>query len=1327
MLSKQLIFAKLLMPEEKQDFRFYKKYHFRFDFFNEIFLTWPLILIIIHRFIIKFMLNHSNALPTQSFMAKLLFFLLALVPSYSVLMAQIPACPNDMLRDRFFMQNPTLQSNEDDMNLWIENETERLWQQRATNSLEKSGGPDEALYVIPIVVHIVHLPADAVGIGSNVSENRIYDAVNYLNDAYGNRNLYDPASGSDMKIQFCLAAQTPAGQASNGITRHSSLAYTTMDMAGAEDSLMKQQTGWDRDRYLNIWVVASIVDTDLGINNVAGYSSFPDHAGTNYDGVVIRQDYFGTDYINSKVVAHEIGHYFGLYHTFRGGCLNNTCLGQGDYVCDTPPDALSSATQSCTAINSCATDDDDHNSRNPFRPISAGGLGDVNDPIENYMDYGGYACQTHFTEGQKDRMRLVIELYRSDLVQSNGCQTIVSNDIGIADLVQPCLFGCGNDITVRLYNYGINTVNSATIGYQIDFGATVNFNWTGNLPSGQAIDVWIGALPPSLSQAKHTLQVFAASPNGLPDGTISNNSNTFDFYKINTFSLPFFEDFETATPSGKWLTVNNDNDITWAKANISSCSDNGNKTAWLNHYTYTATAQKDYFYTKLDLNNYENAVLSFSVAYARPNNNLSDKLRVAISTDCGFSFNEIYYKEGNQLATVVAFEPTSWQPNSCTQWRSETINLQKYVGNEVVLAFEAINFHANNLYIDNIAITGEVVSPCQIATSINVNNLTANSALLSWAGNGTQQFYNVRYRLQGTEQWTEIAGELSPLSLNDLYDNSTYEWQIQSLCGGGLSTDYGEVYTFTTPNDPCPIPYNLRIGYVDATMAIIDWDDPADATSYKVYFKPTGTSVLFGPFLTNESQYTLNGLTTGQNYTFQVVTVCNTFQSVEPVTLTFTPAPACNMPIGLIATNVTENSAILSWEGDDDAISYKVEYGILGSGFSNNINIGQQTHTLTGLNNQTLYEARVRTYCNGSYSDFSPSIVFQTGSPCTAPTNFQLAQVETDHAVVAWESVSSAAEYKVLFKRKGVILWDTLDVVGSAIAFENLESCTQYILKIRSVCNTTSSGYSPIFSFTTNDEEGYCCALAETSIYWWIDKVKFGALWENYSGNNGGYADFTAQQTLTFSKGQLYNFALTPGFSRKSGTRTWAMWIDYNANQQFEPNEQQYNVLATGASGGLGSANPYTSYGSIQIPNDAVLGPTRMRVLLRADVPSEVCGAYTSGEVEDYTIIIGPGKTADEYDSSNSNHAFRVTAHPNPASNSTQITCRGIEGDRAELTLFDFKGQILRQQTATARTGTYKALWTDFSLDGLPEGIYLLSVLDVLTGSSSFVKIVVVK
>jgi hypothetical protein len=253
---------------------------------------------------------------------------------------------------------------------------------------------------IPVVVHIIHNNGP-----ENLSDAQVQQAIAWLNQAFANQNYYNQGSGADVGIQFCLAKRTPDGEVTNGITRDQS-PLTELDIE-TEQLAMKNLNRWKPKEYVNIWLVKTICSTVTGCG-VSAYAYYPSYHGNNLDGIVAEYGHF-TSAAQVAILAHEMGHYFGLHHTFEGGCTNNNCLSDGDKVCDTPPDKSTSGIPCGQTANTCSSD------------TQSGFATDQFDMTWNFMDYGNLDCMHDFTEGQAGRMNFFLNGARKSLLSSKGC------------------------------------------------------------------------------------------------------------------------------------------------------------------------------------------------------------------------------------------------------------------------------------------------------------------------------------------------------------------------------------------------------------------------------------------------------------------------------------------------------------------------------------------------------------------------------------------------------------------------------------------------------------------------------------------------------------------------------------------------------------------------------------------------------------------------------------------------------------------------------------------------------------------------------------------
>ncbi len=390
------------------------------------------------------------------------------------------------------------------------------------------------IYTIPVVIHIIH-DGDAINTNvshqnENISDAQAASQVNVLNQDF--RKIFGTPGfgttgynrGVDCLINFVLAKQDPYGVLTTGI-EHINLGKASWSEEEI-DVLVKPETQWDPNRYLNMWCVKFSV-------NLLGYAQFPSNSNlsglnttggdANTDGIVINYDVMGTNAQNDgsfelnprfnigRTATHEIGHFLGLRHIW--GDIGN----REKKILD------------CTASDFCS--DTSQAGWENYDCIISDSCPDIsgNDMIENYMDYTNDACMNTFTAGQRTRMLAVMtnSPRRKELATSTTATPGFRKTLDAAlKIMSISTSGCDATFTpsIKIENKGTTNLQTVSISYTIDNLNPQVFVWTGTLAQDESSLISIPTIP--TLRGTHLFSAQVTAVNNLTDLNNLNNSTS---------------------------------------------------------------------------------------------------------------------------------------------------------------------------------------------------------------------------------------------------------------------------------------------------------------------------------------------------------------------------------------------------------------------------------------------------------------------------------------------------------------------------------------------------------------------------------------------------------------------------------------------------------------------------------------------------------------------------------------------------------------------------------------------------------------------------------
>ncbi|MDH5381412.1 MAG: fibronectin type III domain-containing protein [Cyclobacteriaceae bacterium] len=186
---------------------------------------------------------------------------------------------------------------------------------------------------------------------------------------------------------------------------------------------------------------------------------------------------------------------------------------------------------------------------------------------------------------------------------------------------------------------------------------------------------------------------------------------------------------------------------------------------------------------------------------------------------------------------------------------------------------------------------------------------------------------------------------------------------------------------------------------------------------------------------------------------------------------TFTTAlTPCAIPTGLISSNITHNTATLSWNTVPTAQSYDLEYN--DGTTTTPLTVTTLTTNLSSLTANTTYQWRIRTDCSADDSHmsiWSGWATFTTNVEiCNMPTGLTSSNIMYNSASLNWVQSIGAKSYDIEYT-DGVNLI-SLNVSTPTANITSLTGSTLYEWRIRANCsldNSFASEWTAWDTFTT--------------------------------------------------------------------------------------------------------------------------------------------------------------------------------------------------------------------------------------------------------------------
>ncbi len=636
---------------------------------------------------------------------------------------------------------------------------------------------------------------------------------------------------------------------------------------------------------------------------------------------------------------------------------------------------------------------------------------------------------------------------------------------------------------------------------------------------------------------------------------------------------------------------------------------------------------------------------------------------------------------------------------------------------------------------------------CPSPTGLTLDSIAQTTAKLSWITGGASN-WDLEYGIQGfiPGSGTFVYNVSNPYTLSSLTPGTDYDFYVRDSCGTNNLSTWAGPYTFTTLPLPCPSPSSLGASNITQTTAELFWIT-GGASNWDVEYGLSGFTLGSGTRIsTTTPSYTVSGLTPGTDYDFYVRDSCgvghvSSWAGPDAFTTLSVTLP-CPSPSSLSATQITQNSATLSWV-TGGASNWDVEYGLSGFTLGSGTRISTTTpsYTVSGLTPSQSYQFYVRDSCGvGHVSSWAGPDAFTTLSatlPCPSPSSLGASNITQTNARLSWITggISISNNWDMEYGLSGFTLGSGIRI-STTISFYTVSGLTSgqsYQFYVRDSCGVGHvSSWAGPHTFTTLSVPLPCPSpsslgasnITQTNarLSWITGGISISNNWDMEYGLSGFTlgSGIRISTTISFytvsglTSGQSYQFYVRDSCG-VGHVSSWAGPHTFRTLGCLAPTGLNLHTIteitATVSWTSGGASNWNIEYGPINFPlgSGIFLYNVSSPRILRGLKPNTFYDVYVqdSCNVGNVSNWVGPLsiKTIIGIDEL-LERSFRI--YPNPSEGAFKLEFSSSLGEDMEIRITNMMGQIVLEDEIESFSGSYRKR---LEMGAYRSGVYLLQLI----------------